>query len=442
MSFSLHWPLREHIDAAGYSTVAHVPFVLRDLSKYDVPASAYLRDRALLRFVPGVAIEGGVDMARYPTRQSLITFGSSITNFLEWCDERKLDWRDLEYTFDLVEGYQAEMLRGSWSASGKGLSAQTVNMRLREAVHFLDWAAQRGLRKPFDVIGKKIAFVAPTHRNAHGHLLKHTETRAGRVRPDPRTLRLPSEAEISAWQRAIEVQRGESKLLMIKLILDTGIRREECCQWRVDTLPLLRSDWAVIGQTVSVTIRYGTKGSKYPDDTGEVRGPSRVVVFPVELAEKIHAYREFVRPGNRSLHVKGASTLVERRARRDTDPRQLFLSDFNGRPIQAHSLYEAWTSVRNVPFEGWSPHGGRHYWACKTLLRAVKRQADAVGIAVNAASSNWITGCVNDALLLEVKPQLGHVDVKTSELYLAWVARAYQQTLQSDDYAAALEASD
>lgn len=430
---------------AGFSALSHIPFVLDGQWRYEDSASWYLRDRAMLAFSPGTDSGTAQASGRYPTRKSLEAFGRALTNFLEWCEARRFDWRKVEYTKHLINGYQAEMQRGSWSASGRKLSARTINGRVGEACHFLDWASQRALREAFKIITVTKNVSLPTHRNSRGHEAVQKEVRAGRVRPDPAKLRLPTDVEIEVWHRSVRIESGYTKALMCELILKTAIRREETCQWRIDTLPLDRKDWLVRGESVTVTIEYGTKGAKtYEDDDleeGGERGPARSIVMPLSLAEKLAHYREYMRPGNRSTFVRGASNDAERRARRRTPNNLLFLSDTTGRPVKASRLYEAWTGASRRPFAGWSPHGGRHYWACKTLIAAIERHRRTAGANAPAVSLSptWITGCANDALLLEIKPQLGHIDPATTELYIKWVTQTFSQAELHDAHLADLE---
>lgn len=438
MTSYVMWPSLGQMQDSGFQHLAKIPFVIAGVSGYHREASWYLRDRALLAWTSGNAQHNG----RYPTRQSLSTYASSLVNFLDWCESTSRDWRVVEFTSDLVHGYQEQMGSGLWSASGKPLSAQTINMRMGESMRFLQWSAARSLRKPFVAITVTRKVSLPSHQHAGKHVQKEIEVRAGKVRPDPITLRLPTAPEIARWLKVVRIEKGHTKALMCDLILQTAIRREEACQWRVDTLPLSRADWNVIGDTVTVKIEYSTKGGKTTDENGDELGPSRHITMPLAMAERLDNYRKNVRPTNRSIFVKAnSSTPVERRELAKANPRQLFLSDSNGRPIQDHTLYDAWTNVSYLPFEGWSPHGGRHYWACDRLLSAIKKNAAALGSALNAATSNnWITGCANDTMMMVIKPQLGHVSAATTEEYLKWVLQASAQVDLNDGYQAALDA--
>ena len=431
------WPILGQMKESGFQHLAKIPFLIAGAKGYHREASWYLRDRALLTWTPGNTQHNG----KYPSRQSLSTYASSLVDFLDWCESASRDWRSVEYTSDLVYGYQEQMGSGLWSASGKPLSAQTINMRVGEAMRFLQWSAARSLRKPFEAITVARKLSLPSHHHAGKHVQKEIEVRAGRVRPDPVTLRLPTNPEIARWLKVVEIEKGMTKALMCDLIVQTAIRREEACQWRVDTLSEYRKDWNINGDTVTVKLEYGTKGGKTTDENGDERGPSRHITMPLAMAERLDKYRTNVRPTNRSKFVKAnSSTPAERRELAKANPRQLFLSDSNGLPIQAHTLYDAWTNVSYLPFEGWSPHGGRHYWACDTLLSSVRKTAAALGSALNAGTSgNWITGCANDTMMMMIKPQLGHVSAATTEQYLKWVLQASAQVDLNDGYQAALD---
>ena len=330
------------------------------------------------------------------------------------------------------------MLAGLWSAHKSPLMPKTVNLRVKEAIHYLRWAADRGLRPAFrvEVVVRRIQ--ADTFRNSHGHESLRIHSRAGSVRPNPLQLTLPTDKAVAAWFQSVRIERGPTKALMCELILKTGIRREEAVQWRVDTLPEDKSAWKVRGDYVDVTIKYGTKGTKYRDAEGQETGPQRVIQLPVELAVSLSHYREYVRPGLRATFVRSASDATERRRRMREKPKQLFLSDATGQPISAQSLYEGWTTTSRLPYKGWAPHLGRHYWACKTLLKALTGSIDP-----NADSRqvplDWISGAGHSVISLVIQPQLGHVSAETTNAYLGWAHRAITITALQCEYAESLD---
>lgn len=396
-----------------------------------------MRERALLEWSKQGELRTTIS-GKFPTKKSLTVYGEALCNFLEWCELRRQDWKTIQYVDQLVYGYQAEMLGGTWSASGKALAAATVNLRIKEVCNYLTWASDRQLRDRFEVLESAKRISSYVVNNSSNHTAKNTSMRAGAVRPDPRTLSLPTDEQISIWHKSVLIEKGRTKALMCELILKTAIRREEATQWRLDTLPLRRTDWRVFGDNVEVRVSYGAKGTKYKTANGEERGPERVIVLPLELAEKLATYREIVWPGLRAKYVRAAASDTEKRTRIKQVTNRLFLSDFTGTPISAHSLYEAWTEASKCPFKGWSPHGGRHYWACNTLLRVISGRAKSLKIHKDTPT-DWITGSATDTLLLVIKPQLGHISLETTELYLVWIQRAFMLSEMNHEYTNFLE---
>lgn len=120
---------------------------------------------------------------------------------------------------------------------------------------------------------------------------------------------------------------------------------------------------------------------------------------------------------------------TERRKRLLEREDRLFLSEYDGRPITSDTLYKAWTlmPVKFKPYPEWSPHLGRHFWACTTLWEAfVEREAMLADGVV--ATSDWISASAGSDLLMLIMPQLGHLDESTTREYLVWLremARAH-----------------
>lgn len=418
--------------------MSHIPCIFNREWSYEKLASRYLRERALLEWAPGHEDIAGFGGGKYPGTGSLRVYGYALCNFLEWCQMRRLELADLDYTRHLVQGYQAEMLAGLWSANKTPLKPKTVNLRVKEALHYVRWAVDRGIRPAFRVATVIRKIKADSAVNSHGHQMLRIESRAGAVRPNPMQLTLPTDEQVRLWFEAVKIEKGPTKALMCELILKTAIRREEAVQWRLDTLPEDRKAWKVRGDYVDVSIRYGTKGTKYKDANGDEIGPERVIQVPLELAVRLAEYREFVRPGQRAEFVREALDAAERRRRMRQQPKQLFLSDSTGEPISAQSLYEAWTENSRLPFKGWSPHAGRHYWACKTLLTALVGSLR-FQVKDRQVPLDWTTGAGQSVISLVIQPQLGHVSAETTNVYLGWAHRALTITSLQDDYAAALD---
>jgi integrase len=422
--YFLFLPQAELLRSHGFQSLAHVPCVFGGEWEYARVPSRYLRERAMG--------ETNDRRRRFPTAQSIATFGRHLTNFLEWCDARRKTWQDLEYKADLIDGYQREMLCGEWAVGKRSLGKTTVNSRVDEACNFLLWATKCGLREEFKVLSYRQNYTSGSAVSARGHESQQIEARVGRVRPDPMKMDLPSAETVTNWLNSVRIEKGETKALMCELILRTGIRREECVQWRHDTVPKNPDRWRRSGRMITVTVEYGTKGQKSFDPIGGEKGPVRQILLPVDLAERLHTYSTITRAERRSRFVKAGKGKAEQRRRFENNPHQLFLSEETGEPVTASSLYRAWTTA-SANFEGWSPHPGRHYWACQTLLDDLQiqqrgRQADAM------PTNAWIYGSAMDVVLLKLQPQLGHIDKKTTLRYVAWACRALGMDVEADDW--------
>lgn len=440
VAFYLFWPDLNLLDSRGFESIGHVPCVFNGDWIYQHLPSRYLRERALLEWAPKNEPYGLLASGRYPTQQTLQVYGYSLCNFLEWCEARRVDLAEVAYTRHLFSGYQAEMLSGRWSAAARRLSPATVNLRLREAIHYVQWAADRGLREAFTVQFTLRNVKANNPLASTGHRSLAITTRAGSVRPNPMNLVMPTDQQVRLWFESVRIRKGPTKALMCELILRTGIRREEAAEWRLDTLPLENNRWRTKGDFVDVLIKHGTKGTKFRDEHGDLVGPSRYIQVPIALAESLAHYREFVRPGLRAAYVRNAASPQERRSRMAKPPKQLFLSDATGAPITALRLYEAWTSAGRLPYKGWAPHQGRHYWACKTLLESLKPSDRPTPHQEGSAALDWISGSGMSVIQIVIRPQLGHLSAETTNAYLGWAYRALTTTQLQDEYASALEA--
>lgn len=422
MSVIVFWPDEEQLTKAGFGRVARVPCLFDGDWRYQRIPSTYLIERALADWTPNGTHAGG---GRRPTKASLRAFAEAISNFLEWTEARGKNWQTLTYSDDLLDGYQKEMEQGSWSAKGRPLAPSTINGRVQEACNFLAWTTTRGHRAEFIVPTRTQKVTLHGATSSHGHRARDVEVREGKVRLKPKTLRLPTDDEIRKWLNAIKIKRGSTKALMAELILKTAVRREEAAGWRVDTLPIDPQAWNVVGHQVSVSIRYGTKGTDFGSDAGDKIGPERTIFIPFELANKLHEYRRGARMGARAKWIKAAQTQSDMNARRSKPSPHLFLSEASGRRVTAKSLYEAWTAAGALPYVGWSPHLGRHYWACKTLLNEAKKRHDFMKSKLDKIPVDWVTANSTSDIQILIKPQLGHIDQRTSEMYLTWVRAVF-----------------
>lgn len=421
-SYLLFFPERKLLEQHSMFSCLDVPCIFDEEWVYQAIPSCYLRHRKILR-TP--AARSPNSKKRIPGDISMKNYGYWLCNFLEWIAARGKDWRTLQFVEDILLGYQSELQNGKWSVSGTPLKPRTINSRVGVACDYLEWAADKGYRNAFKVGVHPVQVSIASGTQTSISPVVEKLVRDGTVRIDPSFLRMPRDDEVKRWLRSVLTRMGYVKCLMCRLIIASAIRREECVQWQLDTIPLNPMEWDVTGETISIEIYYGTKGSKFPLGNGLSIGPRRMILIPLKLAEEIHEYRSLKRVQLQAKFVKAGKTPSARKHRKDSASRNLFLSEHTGRPISAQMLYLAWTDVPGLPYKGFSPHIGRHYWACKKLIL---RCAPVLGVnTLNAAgqqtSESSIKPSVEDVIALEIKPQLGHISVQTSQAYLVWMQR-------------------
>ena len=419
-TFHLRWPDPEEMTRNGFDSLRDVPFILDGEGKYHDEVSWYLRERALKEWSP--ELQGPVLFpSRYPTEQSMRTYGYALVNFLEWTSDCMRDWRTLDYTNDLLLSYQAMMLDGRWSADNHELSSSTVNQRVDEACSFLSWAAKKSLRPSFEIVSSTVRIRRPRKRSPQETQVQ----RVGRVRPAATSLHMPAPANVEKWLASVDVRSGKTKALMCEALIGSGIRREELVQLRKTSIPPTAD---VIGlmddANVEIQIKFGAKGSKTRNKNGELEGPQRDIFMKAALVKKLCAYRDGLRNESLAAYVREAKSPAERRQRVKSHSNRLFISEYSGRPITAERIYEAWTKSPHAPYLGWSPHAGRHYWACHKLLTLLKEESK-LSRASAKRDPQGFDNTARNFLQIIIQPQLGHVDEKTTLLYLRWLRHSY-----------------
>lgn len=427
---------------AGFGKVARIPFILDNRPGYHRLASRYLIDRGLGTWNPETRGKG--PRAVRPTKRTIKNYAHWLANFLEWADVRGIDIKTCEYAEHVQGRYQYEMTRGLWSAEGRALQATTVNPRVQQACDFLTWMSDRDEREPFAVPTERVKIRVGGATSAVGHRVKEVTRRTGKARENKRRLRLPTQAELSVWLQSVNAENGGLMSLICETILLTGLRLEEASSLRINTLPEDPRDWHLSNvdapkseQQVLVNIRYGAKGPDYDEDHGDKIGPERTILIPLTLAERLHAYRQRLRNPALKKWVSDAANAQERKER-IAGAVHLFLHEGTGKRITADNIYRAWKNAR-LPFEGWSPHLGRDWWACSTLLREIERHEHLLELGPTVAAQ-LLESVGMTVIRMRIQPQLGHKSETTSLIYLQWVSDRLGVAL-SIDYDAAFEAT-
>lgn len=423
-SFRVTIPISDVLEKHGFGKVADVPFIQDSTLNYHKLGSRFLIDRALAKWPKP---------AREITPMSIRTIAAALCNYLDWCDVRAVDPITAEYLPILIDRYQREMTEGTWSASGDGLSAVTVNQRINVALEIQQWAAYQGLRPEVDIPTKTITRERRSRGSGGRRETEKVEVRKGKKRIPRRTLGMPREEAVGAWLQRIYSKPvvGGTEGLMCETILETAIRKSEVAGLRKDFLPANPAEWRIVDRAVApehqmvyVTIRYGTKGPKYGKANGDEIGPEQTIKMPMKLALRLHYYRNTERPKAVMVAMKQGKTTAEQKRIRDNTV-HLFINPKTGERYTPSRVYSAWISVP-LPQPGWTVHHGRHFWACTILWRAMvsykKLFEEALERKLDPMTVSLFQNDAMSVIELQIQPQLRHVSRETSMIYLQWLA--------------------
>jgi integrase len=418
--YSVFTPDRDRLANRGFGEVAHVAVLFdADLRYLRVP-NRYLRERAKLEWHPSSGRPGQRRVGDFPSERTLRDIAYALSNFLQWCEAcrsrrphvrgRPVDWQTA--TYDDVLVYQAAMRSGAWSSRGRPLSPETANLRADVVTAFLAWAARRGLRGQFETKVASVRRHFDTGTSAGtGWVILHARAgreRKGESRALSRALAIPREHEVLPWLTAVRDRRGYAKFLACRMILEVGPRLFEVTGLTVDQWPSadMLDYVSRQGSDYAVVRLLKTKGGR-PRDT----------MVPLPFAREVRAWIDGPRLRLAHRHYK----------RVRSTPTELFISDARGQegtPIARHTIYDCFREVVPRP-RFWSPHLGRHFFACLYVLRALHAEARAVGRTVDSMGADWVSsrGAWHLALL---RRQLGHISEETTQIYLAWLVTATQ----------------
>ncbi|MFO1305355.1 MAG: hypothetical protein U1F54_16635 [Burkholderiales bacterium] len=418
---------------SGFGALASHPFIFDSEPSYARLPNQFLIDRGLGVWDPKQ--RGANRNPHPPGRVSMRNFARWLANALEWAEARTIDLMTADYTTILIARYQDEMLKGIWSADNRPLKPNTFNPRVEIALEYQMWGADKGFREPFTIPTVTTTYVAGSHDNSKSHEVKSVQSRKGKVKVNKRTLSFPSQEEIEAWRKRVHERpiSGETDVLIVDLILNTAIRREEAACWRVDTLPLDPKEWKIANpdqpeefQNVLVDIKFGTKGKQYGiDEYGDKIGPEGTIHVPLWMARRIHNYRNKERLLALKPLLKKARTLEGQR-RLLQQAVHLFIHRDTGERYTGNQIYTLWTRVEGP--NHWSPHMGRDWWACCYLDERMKQHADLIQKVLKLPSVTpehpvvlALKDTAQTVIQLEIRPQLRHERSRTSEIYLQWL---------------------
>ncbi|QRM34788.1 hypothetical protein [Microvirga sp. VF16] len=413
----------------GFGSVGHVPFLLNHDMSYADEVNRFLRERALLDWHPNNRHGEATARVRAPAENTIFAIARDLENFLTYMEVNGLDWRAMDYR-QVLRTYQADQNNGSWSERGVPLAPATINRRVGYVCEFLSWAGDRGLRPAFLILESR-STVRDRSGTATTHRFHDVAGRAGRVRERIERLRIPTVAEIDTWLAEVEAKRGKTKALACKTILETGMRLEEVALLRAAQVP----DPGTIlpGYPARMDICYGTKGSRQVGDPDK-KGKQRLLRFGVDFLHTLDDYRRLRR-------AKAVAAFRRNNpGKRPSDI--LFLSESTGEPLTKKMIYDAWTRAEKLPFPGWSPHAGRHAFACLLLLRLIHEEGERIGQSAATLPRSVMITQAMDLVQMYVRPILGHVSEQTTARYLEWVADHFMVAEHRAAWAHYLEGND
>lgn len=393
---------------------AGVPFLLsREMAYLDEP-SEYLRQRALGRWHPNHPAPSEYWRGKKLSDRTVEAYGNDLQNFFSFLEATDSDWRTVGPQ-DLLEEYEEAMLNGQWSRAAAnayrppGLKPSTVNRRSAIATEFFLWASLKGFcgRVPPTTSSK-----GPRPRSSIPIRVTDVDAvHARRNRVDPKCLRLPTGEELEEWLKELKARHGKTVFIAARCILETGVRVEELALLRASDLP--QPDDIPPDRPAKMLIKYGTKGGRTPGDPAKI-GKSRELRFDRDFLVRLHDYKRLRRP-----------VALDARRRRGIvapPPPQLFLSERTGEPLSISSFRKAWVGCSKLPFVGFTPHAGRHTFACETLLSLLRDEAKAQGIAARHLPASFIQHRGDELIRMYIRPAMGHLDEHTTDGYLSWVA--------------------
>jgi len=396
-------PDRDRLSELGYAAVAHVPVLFDSEQRYCREYNRYLRDRATLEWTPPGS------NADFPTERTLRNIAYHLSNWIEWCEKRGVTFKTA--TYDDVLQYQSDQAKGRWSSTGKKLAAGTANARADEVTTCLIWGAATKLRDAFDV--KLVSVSLPARSLGGGRMLatRTVKRRVGRAKESSTSavadaFLLPAPEEVRTWLQSVRDKRGRAKYLCCRFILECGPRRHEVealtvGQWPARTVIDVARSRGLVYVPMKLFV---TKGSR-----------PRTIKVPVQFAEEVRQWIDGVR---NTL----AYRLFKREGRR-TDA--IFVSDsvgYQGIPLSAQTIYDCFHEVEPRP-RLWSPHKGRHAFACFFVLHALETEARVEGTTPDKLGIGWVTHR-GEWWLKVLQQQFGHVNPETTDVYLQWLIGA------------------
>ena len=406
----------------GYSSVAHVPFLMNEDGSYPALVNRYLRARALMEWQPRIGTNAKPREPRRDvtllTAKTLVGIAQRLVLFLRWAaEDKKRDPLKIDYS-GLLEWQNVELTKTVGNA--------TANLYASEAALYLTWLSLvprgeegRPIREPFNV--PLVLREVDAHRGDSAHKQKKVvESRIGQLHPTPKDIVLPSDTAIERWL-ALQGIHSCTRALMSRVSLDSGVRISELNFMQVGDLPP-QDQWRPVGGRVYFWIHMGVKGQKVLPESMKARRP-RKISLSVKIARLVDEYRREGRELQIRRWIRAAEDKAEKARREGNRPTRLWLSEDTNVAVTNSAIQKAWSKSwaklrREMPSEPvrWSPHSARHYFTVNLLVNHVMERMTSQGSAL--CNLTWAEGIMFDVINTIIRPQLGHLGEETTRIYL------------------------
>lgn len=330
-----------------------------------------------------------IQRGRLNSKKSWKVIGQNIYDYFSFLESHDLEWDKFSYNQDhsIIAAYR------DWSIKVCGLKSNTVNQRLRTIVTFYNYACRRSWidSLPYDIESISV-------RKSKG-FLGHIDVSNNRV-PSPNVMlkefkepiKLLSKAQVKILLEAI---KNPTHKLMVRLALQTGLRKEE-----IATFPKKY----ILNLTTRTDIKNIVSVKLDPQDMKTKGSKSRKIHIPSLLMEDLWQY--VIHERNKLERITGSSQ------------DELFLSRY-GKPL-AESGKSFGKILKDLKLNFLvTPHMLRHTFATHTLFGMRERKSR------------------NDPLMY-VRDRLGHSSIATTQKYLHYLEEveddliiAYQEEIDA-----------
>ena len=313
-----------------------------------------------------------IQRGRLNSKKSWKAMGQNLYDYFAFLEAHNLKWDQFDYNKDhsIIAAYR------DWSISVCDLKANTVNQRLRTIVIFYNYACRRSW---IDAVpyGIESVYVRKTKGLlAHTHILgDRIMTPNVMLRETKEPIKLLSKEQVKILLEAI---KNPSHKLMVRLALQTGLRKEE-----IATFP----QKYVVNPAAKAHIKNMVCVVLDPRDMRTKGSKSRKIHVPRLLMEDLWQY--VIHERHQLERITGKSQEI------------LFLNRY-GKPLAENGKsFGKILNDLNLDFHI-TPHMLRHTYATHTLfgMRERKSRSDP---------------------LMYVRDRLGHTSIATTQKYLHYL---------------------